>query len=85
MMLHSELHTAVQEGLKITVLLFDNAGFGCINNLQMGHGMGSFCTESRHRNHESGQLNGPLICVDFAQTPKVMAAAPGGCTMNQAC
>ncbi|WP_016590337.1 thiamine pyrophosphate-dependent enzyme, partial [Yersinia pestis] len=67
MMLHSELHTAVQEGLKITVLLFDNAGFGCINNLQMGHGMGSFCTESRHRNHESGQLNGPLICVDFAQ------------------
>ncbi|AYW88930.1 3D-(3,5/4)-trihydroxycyclohexane-1,2-dione acylhydrolase (decyclizing) [Yersinia pseudotuberculosis] len=67
MMLHSELHTAVQEGLKITVLLFDNAGFGCINNLQMGHGMSSFCTESRHRNHESGQLNGPLIRVDFAQ------------------
>ena len=42
MMLHSELATSIQEGQKINVLLFDNAGFGCINNLQMGNGMGSF-------------------------------------------
>ena len=49
MMLHSELQTAVQEGIKVTILLFDNASFGCINNLQMGHGMGSFGTENRHR------------------------------------
>lgn len=67
MMLHSELQTAVQEGIKVTVLLFDNASFGCINNLQMGHGMGSFGTENRHRNPESGRLDGPLVKVDFAQ------------------
>ena len=67
MMLHSELQTAVQEGIKITVLLFDNASFGCINNLQMGHGMGSFGTENRHRNPQTGQLDGPLVKVDFAQ------------------
>lgn len=67
MMLHSELQTAVQEGIKVTILLFDNASFGCINNLQMGHGMGSFGTENRYRNPKTGQLDGPLVKVDFAQ------------------
>ena len=45
MMLHSELPTSIQEGKKINVVLFDNMSFGCINNLQMGNGMGSFVTE----------------------------------------
>ncbi len=40
LMLHSELQTAIQENIKVTILLFDNAGFGCINNLQMSQGMG---------------------------------------------
>lgn len=66
MMLHSELQTAIQEGIKITVLLFDNAGFGCINNLQMSQGMGSFATENRHRDPETGRLTGNLVKVDFA-------------------
>lgn len=67
LMLHSELQTAVQEGIKITILLFDNAGFGCINNLQMGHGMSSFGTENRRRNPKTGRLDGDLVKVDFAQ------------------
>jgi 3D-(3,5/4)-trihydroxycyclohexane-1,2-dione acylhydrolase (decyclizing) len=67
MMLHSELQTAIQENIKITVLLFDNAGFGCINNLQMSQGMGSFATENRYRNQQSGQLDGALVPVDFAK------------------
>ncbi|MBD2814954.1 3D-(3,5/4)-trihydroxycyclohexane-1,2-dione acylhydrolase (decyclizing) [Xenorhabdus sp. Flor] len=67
MMLHSELQTAIQENIKITVLLFDNAGFGCINNLQMSQGMGSFVTENRYRNQQSGQLDGALVQVDFAK------------------
>lgn len=67
LMLHSELQTAVQEGIKVTILLFDNASFGCINNLQMGHGMASFGTENRHRNPKTGQLDGPLVKVDFAR------------------
>ena len=66
MMLHSELQTAVQEGVKITIVLFDNASFGCINNLQMSQGMGSFGTENRHRNPLSGKMDGPLVKVDFA-------------------
>ncbi|MCA0991338.1 3D-(3,5/4)-trihydroxycyclohexane-1,2-dione acylhydrolase (decyclizing) [Pseudalkalibacillus hwajinpoensis] len=66
MMLHSELVTSIQEGLKINVILFDNAGFGCINNLQMGNGMGSFGTEFRKR--ENQQLTGELMPIDFAKS-----------------
>ncbi len=46
MMLHSELVTSLQERAKINVVLFDNMANGCINNLQMEHGMDSFGTES---------------------------------------
>lgn len=67
MMLHSEIFTAIAEGLKITILLFDNAGFGCINNLQMGNGMQSFMTESRRRDPLTDQLNGELLNVNFAK------------------
>ncbi|MEM6161231.1 3D-(3,5/4)-trihydroxycyclohexane-1,2-dione acylhydrolase (decyclizing) [Erwinia sp. P6884] len=73
MMLHSELVTSVQEGAKINVLLFDNMTNGCINNLQIEHGMESFTTEFRFRNAESSKLDGGFIPVDFA----AIAAAYG--------
>lgn len=76
LMLHSELVTSIQEGKKINVLLFDNAGFGCINNLQMGNGMGSYGTEFRYRNKRTNQLNGNIMAIDFAQS----AAAYGAVT-----
>jgi len=66
LMLHSELISSIQEGQKINVVLFDNMAFGCINNLQMSQGMGSFGTEFRYRNQESGELDGCLIPIDFA-------------------
>ncbi|WP_375346373.1 3D-(3,5/4)-trihydroxycyclohexane-1,2-dione acylhydrolase (decyclizing) [Priestia megaterium] len=65
-MLHSELITSLQERKKINILLFDNSGFGCINNLQMSNGMGSFGTEFRYRNNETGKLNGNVMKIDFA-------------------
>ncbi len=68
MMLHSELITSIQENKKINVLLFDNAGFGCINNLQMGNGMGSFGTEFRKRNEMTNKMDGNIIPVDFAKS-----------------
>lgn len=64
--LHSELVTSLQENKKINVLLFDNSGFGCINNLQMGNGMGSFGTEFRYRNQKTRKLNGAIMKIDFA-------------------
>ncbi|WP_296181389.1 3D-(3,5/4)-trihydroxycyclohexane-1,2-dione acylhydrolase (decyclizing) [Pseudomonas sp. UBA1879] len=74
MMLHSELATSIQERRKVNVVLLDNMAFGCINNLQMGNGMGSFGTEFRYRNPETGLLDGDFVPVDFA-----MSAAAYGC------
>ncbi|PFM22283.1 3D-(3,5/4)-trihydroxycyclohexane-1,2-dione acylhydrolase (decyclizing) [Bacillus anthracis] len=65
-MLHSELVTSLQENKKINILLFDNSGFGCINNLQMGNGMGSFGTEFRYRNQKTRKLDGAIMKIDFA-------------------
>ena len=65
-MLHSELLTAVQEHKKINVCLFNNASFGCINNLQVGHGNDTLCTELRFRG-EDGAHSGPFMPVDFAR------------------
>ena len=65
-MLHSELLTAVQEHKKINVCVFNNASFGCINNLQVGHGNDTLCTELRFRG-EDGEHSGPFMPVDFAR------------------
>ncbi len=64
-MLHSEFATALMEKKKINILLFDNCGFGCINNLQMSQGIGSLATEFRYRDEE-GRLEGALVPVDYA-------------------
>jgi 3D-(3,5/4)-trihydroxycyclohexane-1,2-dione acylhydrolase (decyclizing) len=74
MMLHSELATSIQERRKVNVILLDNMTFGCINNLQMEHGMDSFGTEFRFRNPETGKLDDDFVPVDFA-----MSAAAYGC------
>lgn len=65
-MLHSEMITALQEGKKINVLLFDNASFGCINNLQMGQGIEALCTESRYRDGDKPIREGEFMNIDYA-------------------
>lgn len=66
LMLHSELVTSVQEHKKINVLLFDNSGFGCINNLEMSNGIGNLATEFRYRD-ANGDLLGDLMPIDYAK------------------
>jgi len=63
LMLHSELVTSIQQNVKINVVLLDNAGFGCINNLQMSTGMGSFFTEFRKGN----TADGDVMAIDYAK------------------
>ncbi|MDF2958781.1 MAG: 3D-(3,5/4)-trihydroxycyclohexane,2-dione hydrolase [Paenibacillus sp.] len=75
LMLHSELVTSLQEGRKITVLLFDNHGFQCIHNLQRGQGGGSYGNEFRERSQESAQLNGDYMQIDFAAHARSLGAA----------
>ena len=64
-MLHGELVTAVMEHKKINICLFDNASFGCINNLQVGHGNKTLCTELRYRNKDG--LFGDFLNIDYAK------------------
>ena len=65
-MLHAELLTALQEHKKINICLFNNASYGCINNLQVGHGNDTLCTELRWRG-EDGKFSGAFMPVDFAK------------------
>lgn len=64
-MLHSEIMTIMQERQKVNILVFDNCGFGCINNLQMNHGIGSLATEFRYT--DGKKPCGDLIPVDYAK------------------
>ncbi|WP_138418086.1 3D-(3,5/4)-trihydroxycyclohexane-1,2-dione acylhydrolase (decyclizing) [Aquibacillus sediminis] len=67
LMLHSEFITALQYNQKINVLLFDNSGFGCINNLQMSNGISSYYTE--FRTHDNQVLN-----IDYAKVAEAYGA-----------
>jgi 3D-(3,5/4)-trihydroxycyclohexane-1,2-dione acylhydrolase (decyclizing) len=66
-MLHSELLTAIQENLKITVIVFDNQGFGCIENLQNSQGIDTFCTRIAGRDERTGRLDGHPLEIDYAK------------------
>jgi 3D-(3,5/4)-trihydroxycyclohexane-1,2-dione acylhydrolase (decyclizing) len=51
LMLNSEIATSVMLGLKLTIVLLDNGGFGCINRLQAATGGAAFnnlLADSRH-------------------------------------
>ena len=56
----------------MNICLFDNASFGCINNLQVGHGNKVLCTELRYRNKDG--LFGDFMNINYAQV-----AAAYGC------
>ena len=49
LMMSSDLVTALQEGVKITVVLIDNGGFGSIGGLSTSVGSAAFGTRYRYR------------------------------------
>ncbi|WP_163266139.1 3D-(3,5/4)-trihydroxycyclohexane-1,2-dione acylhydrolase (decyclizing) [Chelativorans alearense] len=51
MMMNSELATAAMMGVKITVVITDNRGYGCINRLQMATGGAEFNNLLDHAQH----------------------------------
>jgi 3D-(3,5/4)-trihydroxycyclohexane-1,2-dione acylhydrolase (decyclizing) len=73
LMLHTELVTAVQEGLKITIVLLDNGGYQCIHGLQRACGGASFGNEFRRR--DGSRLVGDLVSIDFAANARSLGAA----------
>jgi 3D-(3,5/4)-trihydroxycyclohexane-1,2-dione acylhydrolase (decyclizing) len=74
LMLSSELVTARQEGLKVTVLLLDNHGYQCIHGLQRACGSEGFGNEFRYRT-PGGGLTGEHLGVDFVQNAASLGLA----------
>jgi len=74
LMLHTEIVTAVQEGLDLTIVVVDNHGFGCIHGLQRGCGGNSFGNEFRHRAGKAARLEGRPVEVDFAKNAESLGA-----------
>jgi 3D-(3,5/4)-trihydroxycyclohexane-1,2-dione acylhydrolase (decyclizing) len=72
LMLANELLTAIQEHVKITVIVVDNHGYQCIHNLQRGTGGRSFGNEFRARN--GAALDGDVVRVDFVQSAQALGA-----------
>ncbi|HEY1765889.1 MAG TPA: 3D-(3,5/4)-trihydroxycyclohexane-1,2-dione acylhydrolase (decyclizing), partial [Opitutaceae bacterium] len=72
LMLSQEIVTAVQEHLKITVVLTDNHGFGCIHGLQLASGGRSFGNEFRMR--RGHRLEGRPVPVDYAANAQSLGA-----------
>lgn len=70
----TEILTAVQEGLKVTIILVDNSGFGSIGALSTSLGSAGFGTRFKQRDPHTGQLSGAPLIVDFAANAASLGA-----------
>jgi 3D-(3,5/4)-trihydroxycyclohexane-1,2-dione acylhydrolase (decyclizing) len=66
LMMAQELVTAVQEGVKVIVVLVQNHGFASIGALSEELGAQRFGTRYRYRNTDTGRLDGGVLPVDLA-------------------
>ena len=74
LMLNSEIVTAVAEGIRITVVVFDNHGFQCIKDLAASVGVQQFGNELRFRDPGRNRLTGPYVPVDYRKHAESMGA-----------
>ena len=74
LMCPTEIVTAVQEGLKITVIVSDNHGYQCIRGLQLATTGRDFGNEYRARDPETHRLSGDYLSIDFARNAESMGA-----------
>src|SRR5690606_30460700 len=68
MMANSEIATSVMLGRKLTIVVLDNRGFGCINRPQMATGGANFSNLLEHTLHET------LPEIDFVAHAAAMGA-----------
>jgi len=69
-----ELVTAVQEKLKITLIVSENHGYQCIRSLQMSRAGHSFGNEFRARKKETRRLEADFLQIDFAHNAQSLGA-----------
>jgi 3D-(3,5/4)-trihydroxycyclohexane-1,2-dione acylhydrolase (decyclizing) len=70
----TELATAVQEGLKITLMLSMNHGFQCIRDLQLRSAGVDFGNEFRRRDRDTNRLEGRFVEIDYARVAEGFGA-----------
>ncbi len=75
LMMHTEIVTSLQEGMKLTIVLIDNGGFQVIKGLQTSCGSPAFGNELRYRNPATGALDGDYLQIDFAANAASLGAA----------
>lgn len=68
MMLNAEIASSIMLGAKLTIVLLDNAGYGCINRLQMATGGANFNNLLKDTHHVA------LPEIDFAAHAAAMGA-----------
>ena len=73
----TELMTAVQEGLKITVVVSENHGYQCIRRLQMWRTGVSFGNEFRHRDPRPTASKATTCRSTWPRMPRASAPGPG--------
>jgi 3D-(3,5/4)-trihydroxycyclohexane-1,2-dione acylhydrolase (decyclizing) len=73
LMMATELATAVQEGVKLIVVLVQNHGFASIGALSESLGLQRFGTAYRYRTH-GGRLDGAKLPVDLAANAASLGA-----------
>jgi 3D-(3,5/4)-trihydroxycyclohexane-1,2-dione acylhydrolase (decyclizing) len=74
LMMPAELVTAVQERVKVIVVLVQNRGFHSIGSLSESLGSQRFGTRYRFRGETSGRLDGELLPVDLAANARSLGA-----------
>ena len=74
LMMSTELATAVQEGIKIIVVLVLNHGFASIGALSQSVGVQRFGTAYRYRNAATGRLDGGTLPVDLGANAASLGA-----------
>jgi 3D-(3,5/4)-trihydroxycyclohexane-1,2-dione acylhydrolase (decyclizing) len=72
LMMAQEIHTSIQEGYKLNIILLDNHGFASIGGLSEACGSGGFGTHYRYR--KEGKLDGPAVEVDFVANAASLGA-----------
>jgi 3D-(3,5/4)-trihydroxycyclohexane-1,2-dione acylhydrolase (decyclizing) len=73
-MMPTEIVTAVQEGVKLIIVLVDNHGFASIGGLSESIGSSGFGTRYRERSTASGQLDGKNLVVDYVANARSLGA-----------
>jgi len=73
LMMNSEIPTAVQEGMKLIIVIVDNHGFASIGALSKSIGSDGFGTKYRYRT-DSEHLDGETLPIDFAKNAESLGA-----------